>query len=555
MSHPTKDSKRMLSPQLNTIKTKTKRPRAIYVMESPGGTMRETDPSNYHPPASGLTASGLTASDQPANGQQPRGQPIPVQPDTRQLENVPLPTRGAQPRNVINDLSQESLSALSVRDKLRKGISMGMANMYAYDRAGRGMAQYNPRLAPQPRPEPEGALTVTGMMKKLDVAAHIDPNIRLDPSIVASGPATISDELTDKRPGAGDPPDVQEKKIEHFRTRMSALYTACQRLQAVTGSANYHRFSPTTALPHLEPGLVMLVQDYGCSGNPLKMNDIPANMPGLMASLWGSSRRNGYRKLDLNKITFKRNWEEDRLVEQSMPSFPPSRKCNEPEELFSLDAHQGSLTLYETKVAYGPGKWQKWTWFKICKPLIDVKGPRPVELTSVPESVLVFGIPTSQIEKAPQQPGQPARLGDFGRLNLGAYAESAKRSVIIEWKFSKNGIPSFEVSAQPEHLEEKDLAPDMLWVDCAPYYKGGEAWWEDIQDLALNNRAFWELVQQHMASFLCLVEVKSKYGATWIEVAPEAQGSSNSERDSGSGMRGGRMGRGESGLRNEVRQG
>lgn len=163
----------------------------------------------------------------------------------------------------------------------------------------------------------------------------------------------------------------------------------------------------------------------------------------------------------------------------------------------------------------------------------------------------------------------PPRLGDFGRLRLDAYRSLYRPQLHLAFLFSKDGIPSFECSSKPAFLAEKDIVDDFLWMDNVPgfpsYPREAQNWWSDLGDRVLVDRYQWYLVQQAMAKFSCLVEVKAKPGANWTEVAPirhvpsDVKTSDSSRSTSGSGTaKKGRRGqsgrRTSSGLRHEVSQ-
>lgn len=114
-------------------------------------------------------------------------------------------------------------------------------------------------------------------------------------------------------------------------------------------------------------------------------------------------------------------------------------------------------------------------------------------------------------------------LGDFSQLKLTPYTKTPGRQLTLEWKFTKDGLPSFAISPLPNHIRARGFPPDFLWVDCAPYYNGRDSWWKTVRDLARHDRGHWDFIQQQMASNLCFVEVKSKHGAEWTTVHPEAR--------------------------------
>ncbi|KAM0426985.1 hypothetical protein ACHAPT_007883 [Fusarium lateritium] len=565
MSHLDKEAKRMLSPQLDQLDN-TKRPRSVYIVqESPGGTMREMDPSDNHPPVAGSSvsdnadagpstpapvsesespgssnpktlgsseftpkakaSSGKDASATPRAGPSASGKKA-----SPKLDGLPQPPARV---DANWDLAQEHLKTLTAREKLRKGIAMGFANSMVL---GQGM--------PNNQPGPFAA-TLAAMMQRLDMTKSMDPELS-NSHFLPPGPNEadmVNKPLTNKKPGAGEPSNFQDRKAQHFYDRLPAVVAASERLQVITGSANYRRFEPGR-MPGRALGQIMLIENFDPAKDLPQVGKTSDNTSGLMAHLWSASARYGYKKLDLDTLVFKQNVKDNRLVLRSMPGRASSSEAPKPETVLSLDTHKGSITIYQTNIPLPDGRLQSWTWFRICKPMVDLEGTAPPSLTEMHHSVLVFAAPTSQIEKTGNQPSkvdenekpqvdekapQSPSLGDFSQLKLSTYTKTTGRQLTLEWKFSKHGIPSFAISPLPTHIRARGFPPDFLWVDCAPYYTGREnSWWKTVRELAKNDHSQWEFIQQLMSGNLCFVEVKSKHDADWVTVPPEP-------RDSGSG--------------------
>jgi hypothetical protein len=155
----------------------------------------------------------------------------------------------------------------------------------------------------------------------------------------------------------------------------------------------------------------------------------------------------------------------------------------------------------------------------------------------------------------PTKPSKPVRLEDLVRLKVDAYNENAARQLRLGWRFTRNGIPTFVTTPQPQLMQEQGFPPDFFWVEAAPRYSDDKQWWRTVRDQAINDRGRWRLVQDLMSSNVCLADICSKKGAKWVKVKPEAQRSNfgkNLMPDSNSGARRAKTTRGTSGLRNEV---
>jgi hypothetical protein len=150
---------------------------------------------------------------------------------------------------------------------------------------------------------------------------------------------------------------------------------------------------------------------------------------------------------------------------------------------------------------------------------------------------------------------------------MDAYTEATERQLIQEWRFSKDGLPTFTISPHPQAMAERKFPPDFLWVETMPTYEevqtldtpqSQKIWWRLVRRQAKQDQKFWDWVQKLMGSNVCLVEATSKKGAGWVRFNPEPQQKNeeqhlmpNSMPNSGLGVRRAAA-RGASGLRNEV---
>ena len=191
-SWPEKDAKRQLSP--HPIDNEAKKIRSIYIIESPGGTLRETSPTKVY------------------------------QPDMQKLRVSSLPVRPAvKPEPDSPGIKNDQSRQLSVRETLFKGIAIGFGKSRAQDAAARAMRQRAPQVAIyQPL---EDMTTVAGMQNATDYAVHLAP--RLSPQQIdgdattMQGPSeAVHQVLTDKRPGKGEPRSMEKLMMaQHFWKR------------------------------------------------------------------------------------------------------------------------------------------------------------------------------------------------------------------------------------------------------------------------------------------------------------------------------------------------
>jgi hypothetical protein len=124
-------------------------------------------------------------------------------------------------RYTNHDLSQEHLSTLSVREKLRKGIAMGFANNLAHTNVTQEVLQQGSQG--HPGPQPMDTMTISGMMKRMDVSHHMMPELsRLHSKGVddRKGVEMVNHELiNDAAAGATGRADFLMKRSRHIRAR------------------------------------------------------------------------------------------------------------------------------------------------------------------------------------------------------------------------------------------------------------------------------------------------------------------------------------------------
>lgn len=167
MSEQTMDGKRALDHDPDTESSDAKRSRVIYVVESPGGTLREASPSKVRRTCA---------------------EPISV-------DSNP-PHQAVNSSIAVRSQLRDELSLLSIEEKLRKGIAMSLERERTYERAIIKGIERNPRLKFKDVQDLEGSLlTITGMQKVADLASHLD--LPIHPGFLTAAGATKNDDVNE----------------------------------------------------------------------------------------------------------------------------------------------------------------------------------------------------------------------------------------------------------------------------------------------------------------------------------------------------------------------
>lgn len=199
--------------------------------------MRETDPAAFHrprfsnmsatqrksneakvpktvEPGPGPTTGSLAAS-YPLRPAASRQRTYPQQEEEEQDED-----HATLYRYTNHDLSQQHLSTLSVREKLRKGIAMGFANNLAHTNGTQDALQQGSQG--NPGPQPMDTMTISGMMTKMDMHYHMMPDLSrlhfkgVDNRNVAE---MVNHELINNAPGATGRAEFLRKRSQHIKAR------------------------------------------------------------------------------------------------------------------------------------------------------------------------------------------------------------------------------------------------------------------------------------------------------------------------------------------------
>ncbi|GKT99381.1 hypothetical protein FLAG1_01633 [Fusarium langsethiae] len=311
----------------------------------------------------------------------------PPVPDSEDSESAKDPEQGDHTKKTNYDLSEEYLSALSVREKLRKGIAMGFANNLAYGNATEGMVQSNSQRAP--RPLSADPMTVARIMRNTARQSHVDSRLYHHMNRTSQPTEMVNHGLMVGVSGAIESQGARRETRKHKNARMPDVIAASQRLQAVTRTANYNSYRPDFPFPKLNPGRAMVIE-------PSEADD----WEGLASWLESCCRRFGYKSLEIDSLSFRHDYKHNKLTKLELDGglwISSDGKYSKPTK---IDTKEGSITMYEANIVYGdPPSLQKWIWFKITKPLITSQGDKLEYFGAAPTSVLTFAIPAIKIEK------------------------------------------------------------------------------------------------------------------------------------------------------------
>lgn len=189
------------------------RPRFSNMSATQGKSNEDRSPKTVEPDT-GPTTESLAAS-YPLRPAASRQRAYPPQQEEEQDED-----HATLYRYTNHDLSQKHLSTLSVREKLRKGIAMGFANTLAHTNATQDVLQQGSQGGPGL--QPMDAMTISGMMTKMDMHYHMMPELsRLHSKGVSNRKIAemVNQELINTAPGATGRAEFLRKRSQHIKAR------------------------------------------------------------------------------------------------------------------------------------------------------------------------------------------------------------------------------------------------------------------------------------------------------------------------------------------------
>lgn len=193
------------------------------------------------------------------------------------------------------------------------------------------------------------------------------------------------------------------------------------------------------------------------------------------------------------------------------------------------------------------GVKRRWVCIEITKPLAQVNGPAPIELTPMPQSFIKIAIPSDSIlvvvdpskplpiiEEQPDKM-EPPQLGDFDKLTIGRIDPGLK-DVKMRLKISGDGVPIFVTGSKKGHMPDYSTLDDFLCASDVPGIPWKETdrrvskstlllrkdeFWDRFNLAADADKVRWESLQDAMASGECIVDIT--FEGDWQEFAPVAQ--------------------------------
>lgn len=195
------------------------------------------------------------------------------------------------------------------------------------------------------------------------------------------------------------------------------------------------------------------------------------------------------------------------------------------------------------------GVRRRWLCIEITKPLAQVNGPAPIELTPMPQSFIKIAMPvdklpvvvdpskTPPILKEQSDKMEPPQLSDFDKLTIGR-VDLGLQDVKMRLKISRDGVPIFVTGSKKGHMPDGSSRDDFLCasdVDGLPWKETDRRvskntlllrkaeFWDRFDMAAAIDKARWESLQDAMARDECIVDIT--FEGEWQVFAPVVQAS------------------------------
>ncbi|KAK0374843.1 hypothetical protein CLIM01_07786 [Colletotrichum limetticola] len=262
-----------------------------------------------------------------------------------------------------------------------------------------------------------------------------------------------------------------------------------------------------------------------------------------------SMELNGYRRRSIQYVHFQR----ENNGQKSFPGGALGTNAGDDdddssfttERFFERD-RKHKLSLIDLDITDINGVKRRWVCIEITKPLAQVNGPAPIELTPMPQSFIKIAIPCDSIlvvvnasKPLPIMEEQldkvePPQLGDFDKLTIGR-VDSGLEDVKMRLKISGDGVPIFVTGSKKGHMPDDSTLDDFL---CASDVTGlpwketdrrvskstlllrKAEFWDRFNLAADADKVRWESLQDAMASDECIVDIT--FEGDWQEFAPVA---------------------------------
>ncbi|KXH42311.1 hypothetical protein CSIM01_10258 [Colletotrichum simmondsii] len=457
----------------------------------------------------------------------------------RNLANVQVESDAGYNPAKMSDLKP----GMSVQEKLMLGLRTGLQRRDEY----RAKVEQDPARL---RHESRNDIMALGGIDMTDHALALPKSLRQKEVINAAedekrrlGFISTETTLPDKSPGYAN--EWWDMYNAYIRARSMFVKGASRRLTAVSRPYNKTVHSIPGVIARRRADQIMNIE-WQPSYHGMSMNK------SFSAFQARSMEMNGYRKRSIQYVHFQR----DNNGQKSLLGGPLGANAGDDdddssfttERFFERD-RKHKLSLIDLDITDINGVKRRWVCIEITKPLAQVNGPAPIELTPMPQSFIKIAIPGDSIlvvvdpskplpimEEQPDKM-EPPQLGDFDKLTIGS-VDPGLKDVKMRLKVSGDGVPIFVTGSKKGHMPDYSTLDDFLCASDVPGLPWKETdrrvskntlllrkdeFWDRFKLAADADKVRWESLQDAMASDECIVDIA--FEGDWQEFAPVAQAS------------------------------
>ncbi|KAK1542668.1 hypothetical protein CPAR01_06055 [Colletotrichum paranaense] len=454
----------------------------------------------------------------------------------RNPANVQVETDAGYNLAKMSDLKPD----MSVQEKLILGLRTGLQRRDEY----RAKVEQDPARL---RHESRNDIMAFGGIDMTDLALALPKSLRQKEVINAAedekrrlGFPSMEVTLPDRSPAYAN--EWWDMYNAYIRARSMFVKGASLRLTAVSRPYNKTVHSIPGVIAWRRADQIMNIE-WQPSYHGMSMNK------SFSAFQARSMELNGYRRRSIQYVHFQR----ENNGQKSFPGGALGTNAGDDDDNSSFTTERfferdrkHKLSLIDLDITDINGVKRRWVCIEITKPLAQVNGPAPIELTPMPQSFIKIAIPCDSIlvvvstsKPLPIMEEQldkmePPQLGDFDKLTIGR-VDSGLENVKMRLKISGDGVPIFVTGSKKGHMPDDSTLDDFLcasdvtglpWKETdrrvsksALLLRKAEFW--DRFNLAADaDKVRWESLQDAMASDECIVDIT--FEGDWQEFAPVA---------------------------------
>ncbi|KAG7060304.1 T-complex protein 1 subunit gamma [Colletotrichum scovillei] len=416
---------------------------------------------------------------------------------------------------------------MSVQEKLMLGLRTGLQRRDEW----RAKVEQDPARL---RHESRNDIMALGGIDMTDRALALPKSLRQKEVINAAedekrrlGFTSTETTLPDKSPGHAN--EWWDMYNAYIRARSMFVKGASRRLTAVSRPYNKTVHSIPGVIARRRADQIMNIE-WQPSYHGMSMNK------SFSAFQARSMELNGYRKRSIQYVHFQR----DNNGQKSFPRGPLGANAGDDDddssfttERFFEHDRKHKISLIDLDITDINGVKRRWVCIEITKPLAQVNGPAPIELTPMPQSFIKIAIPSDSIlvvvdpskslpiiEEQPDKM-EPPQLGDFDKLTIGRIDPGLK-DVKMRLKISGDGVPIFVTGSKKGHMPDYSTLDDFLCASDVPGLPWKETdrrvskntlllrkdeFWDRFNLAADADKVRWESLQDAMASDECIVDI------------------------------------------------